>query len=444
MPRDGKYGSDIFANYLLYTKDTEPPVIYHRWCYLTSLGATIGRKAHIDLGVVGRVFPTMFIMLLGEPAARKSTAIKIAKRTLGSSGYDKFSADKTTKEKFLLDLEGVSDELLDENEADGGQRSKGKKQTYDATTAENLWGNSIDEREAREVFIVADEFNEFSGTNNLDFFTTLGNLWDFDSPEQPFTQRLKNSRSVSIYQPTISILAGNTPELFARCFPPEAIGSGFLSRLLLVHGERSGRRITFPPPPDAILAESITNYLRQLSTFAPGKLQLSAPAMEVLDDIYQNHNPLTDIRFKAYNNRRFTQLLKLCIILACGKFQSEVEFEDVIQANTILSHAELLMPRAMGEFGKNKNSDVVNKIMDVLDRATKPMTMKGIWTEIGGNSTLNKVVELVELMRGLVESDKVQQVAGTGGTGFLPKKAVRKEPKHVDWEYLSKEERDML
>jgi len=420
--------ADIFANYLKYTADTEPPTVYHRWCYLTSLGAVIGRNAYLDMGLLGRVFPTLYVMLLGEPATRKSTAIKMAKRIVGSSGYTTFAADKTRQEKFLLDLEGGIDEDVIEKD------SKGR---YDAVTAEALWGSS-DDREPKHMFIVADEFNDFAGSGNLEFYTMLGSLWDFDNTTTPFTQRFKNSKSVSIYQPTISILSGNTPELFAKAFPPEAIGSGFLSRLLLIHGERSGRRITFPPPPDEIIGNGIIEHMKVLRLRQVGELKKTSQAYAMLDAIYQADSPLYDIRFKAYTQRRFTQLLRLCVIIAAAKLQTEVTDHDVLYANTILSHAEINMPKAIGEFGKGKNSDVANKIMSILEQATKPVSNRELWQQVHKDLASQK--DLIDIMSGLLMADKIQTVE----KGFLLKKLVRKDPPHVDWMLLTQEERDMI
>jgi hypothetical protein len=432
LDTDTATNKDIFFDYLTYTKDTEPPTIYHRWAFLTIMGAVLGRRAHLPL-VHSRIFPNLYVMFIGEPAARKSTSIKISKHLLRDSGYTTFAADKTSKEKFLLDLEGATE--------DDELTGKSNSSKYDAITSENLWGNEGIQA-PREMFIVADEFNEFAGVNNLEFFTTLGNLWDFDSPTQPFTQRLKNTKSISIYQPTVSILAGNTPELFARAFPPEAIGSGFLSRLLLIYGERSGRKIAFPPPPDKLLNTSICAFLQKLAVKDFGELMLSPKARELLTDIYEKEEPIPDIRFRAYSNRRFTQLLKLCIILTTAKFQSTVESSTVLYANTILSHAELLMPKALGEFGRSKLSEVSNKIMDIVDKITKPISMKDIWIQVQRDVTNQK--DLIELVNGLLQADKLQAVSGNGMHGFLPKKQIKKEPIHVNWFLLTEEERNML
>lgn len=426
---------DLFSRYFEYTRDTEPPIIYHRWTYINLLGASIGRKAFLRHGHF-RVFPNLYTMLIGEPAARKSTSIKMGKKLFAAAGFSKFAADKTSKEKFLLDLEGL--EVDDSQQFDSRGKSKAK---YDAITAENLWGRPEEDRTIREVFIVADEFNEFAGAGNLEFYTTLGNFWDFDSPDQSFTQRLKNSRSVSIYQPTISILAGNTPDLFARAFPPEAIGSGFLSRLLLIHGEKSGRKITFPRVPSQELAASIISYFQTLLLHEFDEVTLSSAARAFLHEIYQNEEPLSDTRFKGYNGRRFTQLLKLCIIISCAQFQTEITENDVLYANTILTHAELLMPKALGEFGKSKNSDVVNKIVNIIEASIRPVTMVEIHRQTHRDISQR---ELQEQLQSLLAANKLQLVSGKRLNGFLPKKEPRSEKRYVDMSLLTQEERDMI
>ena len=48
-------------------------------------------------------------MLIGHPGARKSAAIKAARKIISGAGYSTYSAEKTSKEKFLLDLEGAED-----------------------------------------------------------------------------------------------------------------------------------------------------------------------------------------------------------------------------------------------------------------------------------------------------------------------------------------------
>jgi hypothetical protein len=133
--------------------------------------------------------------------------------------------------------------------------------------------------------------------------------------------------------------------------------------------------------------------------------------------------------------------LKISLILAVAKFQTELTEEDVLQANTILSHAEVLMPKAMGEFGKSKTSDVANKVVSYLETVSKPASIKEIWGQV--HKDLAKLQDLVDIMIGLQQADRVQSLTGVL-SGFLLKKKPRTESKYVDWSFLSDEEKDMI
>lgn len=101
------------SDYFALVGKTEAPFIYHRWSLYSSLAAMLGRQAWLPFGH-GTIYPNMYVMLMGSPGARKNTAINIAQKLLMRTGYDKFAADKSSKERFLIDMLGGSEE--DENE----------------------------------------------------------------------------------------------------------------------------------------------------------------------------------------------------------------------------------------------------------------------------------------------------------------------------------------
>lgn len=427
---------DFIAEYIEYNKETEPPYIYHRWSAIAGISALLGRSFWLQHGQF-RIFPNLYCMLIGDPAARKSTAIKIMKNKMFDAGYECFAADKTTKEKFLLDLEGATDEEI--AAADGNRQNK--KVAYDAIMAENLWGkNETSLSEPKEVFIAADEWTEFAKPGDTEFYTTLGNLWDWDNEKRPFTQRVKNSKSVSIFQPTVSILAGNTPELFSKAFPPDIIGTGFLSRMILIHGERSGRKYPFPPMPSQESTNAILKRIQAIRSTAHGAAKISEEASRMLSSIYYEWPEIDDVRFKSYSNRRYTQLLKLCLITTAARGNDTISSNDVIYANTTLSAVELLLPKALGEFGKSKNSDVANKIMSVLNAAMRAQTARDLWKHV--HKDLEKISMLSDILNGLMTAGKIQHVKEGGG--WLPLNAVKKQPIYVDWEHLTEEERGKI
>ena len=159
---------DFFSQYFHYTSDTECPRFFHRWCAIAAIGAYLGRNLSFSHGHFS-LYPNTYCMLVGVAGTRKSTAIKLAKKLLVSAGYTTLAADKTSKEKFLLDLAG------DTGEAPSGGRGANKSVSLDTI---NLFGEdyATDSTEDKQMLIAADEFNYFFGNGNIEFASLLGNL----------------------------------------------------------------------------------------------------------------------------------------------------------------------------------------------------------------------------------------------------------------------------
>jgi hypothetical protein len=94
------------------------------------------------------------------------------------------------------------------------------------------------------------------------------------------------------------------------------------------------------------------------------------------------------------------------------------------------------MPKALGEFGKARNSDVVHKIMQLFETTYKPLTLKDIWQHVVQD--LDRRSELAEILSNLVSAEKIQVVHG----GFLPKKKIVVEVTNdvLDYSLLTDEE----
>jgi hypothetical protein len=417
-----KQHQDLFDLYFQYIAGTESPALFHRWSLIASLGAMLGRQFWFPFGTT-RLFANHYVMLIGTPGTRKSTAIKTATRLIGMAGFEKFAAQKTSMEKFLLDLED------EDSEPDRGHSA------IDVLSALNIKGNDGDEV-PREMFVAADEFNNFIGNGNITFQSLLGEFWDWDNPTRSYTQRLKTSKSVSIYQPTISILAGNTPSSFADCFPLASIGQGFMSRLILIHAEASGIKITFPKEPSPELTTAIVTHLMRMKAACIGPMTLEAEAESALDMIYKGWQELEDSRFQHYSTRRFTHLIKLCLIIAAARLSTRLSVHDVLYANTILAFAETTMPKAIGELGKSKNSEAANKIMQVLYSARDAKTVQDLWKVV--QNDLDKIGDLASLLINLQQADKIQVVRSSlGKDGYLPKqKAMSRTAPYTNFDLL--------
>jgi len=410
---------DIFELYLRLHADSEPPAIFHRWALLGSLSAWLGRSCWLPFGA-GRIFPNQYIMFVGDPGARKSSAIKAASQLIASLGYTTFAHKKTSKEQYLADL------------TLGGQSEEASVDEID------LLSDSC--TTPVESFINADEFNIFMGPGNVDFQSLLGDMWDWDS-DKPWTYRLKNSKSVSIYQPTINILGGNTPQGFTACFPPESVGQGFMSRMILIYGERTGRKIPFPEPPDAKLLAQIQEKMILIRSRAAGPFALSPEAKNSLSIIYTSWPGLEDSRFVHYGERRYTHLLKLAMLHAAARCSMTISLTDVVRSSTILAYAETQMPKAAGEGGKSKSSEAASKLMQAIYASKTPLGQKELWYVV--RTDLEKPTDLAQIINNLLLAEKIQTVELPGGKGhaYLPKqKGISKKVLYTDQRWLKGKE----
>lgn len=406
---------NFLSLYHAYTSGTECPTIFHRWSAITCLGAYLGRNIHFRQGHFN-IHPNLFVMLVGDAGTKKSTSIKMAARLMKLAGYNNFAAKKTRQEKFLLDMAEDSEE-----------------ETADNILDKNLWGDDIENAPIAETLIAADEFNNFIGQGNVDFMSILGELWDW---EGVYDYKLKNSKSVYLNNPTVSLLGGNTPTGMNTCFPPEIIGQGFFSRLILVHADPTDKKYTWMPTPDEDLQARLIAELHNIRNVMQGELRLDSEAKELLEKIYHTWKPLNDIRFSSYANRRFPILLKLVLIMCANSMTMTATKNEVLLANTFLTLAERNMPKSLGEFGKNRHSDITHKVLKFIEGTYVPLTLKDIWKHV--YSDLERRETLSDILANLIGADKIQWAEH----GYLPVKEeqINIPSNTVDWSLVTKEE----
>jgi len=399
--------------YFEYVGITEVPIFYNRWCPIAVIGALLERQCWFVHGH-WLIYPNMYIMLIGDPAARKTTAIQLAQKALAWTGYDRFSADKSSKERFLFDLLNID---------------------FDETDIEEIEELIIDEPAQR--FIVSDEFTDFVGKHNLEFLTMLSKLWDNkDKYEHPKL----HGKSIVVDKPTVNILSASQPEMLYSAFPPEAIGQGIMSRFILVYGEPTGIKITYPKTPTEQSKMGIRKRLEAIKQKVTGQMHLTPLAETAIDTIYKDTIGILDYRFKHYNNRRLTHLLKLSMILAAMDLRIKIDVQDVVRANTLLHVTEQRMPRALGEFGASRNSEIANKAIQILQDYRQPVSIKVLFNELSND--LESYDQLIQIMTHLKQAEKVKTIKIGDKTGWVPIHKIEQKWKDglIDKEFLTAEE----
>src|ERR1700748_677909 len=151
---------DFFDLYLKYVENTESPTFFHRWSAITGIGALLGRQYYLTHGH-SKLFPQQYVMLLGSPGTRKSTAIKMFKELIVKTGYDTIAASKSSKEKFLMDMAGMADIEIGMNgyPTTGSQSKRKKDKSVEEILDENFGWENDKPSGPSEVFVCADEAN---------------------------------------------------------------------------------------------------------------------------------------------------------------------------------------------------------------------------------------------------------------------------------------------
>lgn len=388
----------IMSQYLAFTQDTESPKQFHRWAIISAVAAKLGRNIHIPFGH-GNIYPNMYVMLVGVPAARKSTSIKISQKLVASSGYQNFAFTKSSREKFLMDFEIGFQNVSQMEKTDVAAILAKELTPLDMMALMDQPSFPTDP--CSEVFVCCDEFVDFIGQKNINFINTLTTLWDnLDN----YPERLKNSKSVNIKRPTINLLGGITPVSFSTAMPAEVVGQGFMSRVLLVYAEPNKRKITFPKLPDETLKEKLSQLLRRVGQLR-GQCTLKPDAASLIDAIYQGYHNIPDVRLQYYCARRLDHLLKLCMTIAAMHNTLLISKDHVIEANTILVHTENYMSKALGEFGEAKNAKATQKIIEILTQANEPISTEDLWVTV--SQDLDRFQAMGEILQNLVVAKKI-------------------------------------
>jgi Protein of unknown function (DUF3987) len=416
--------STAFVNML---GNCEAPAIYLRWSAISMIGAVLGRRAYIQFGH-SKQYANTYVFLTGKPGARKGTGMAMVRQILTAAKYPCLAPTRMKKEAMWEKLGELS-------RANGQEIVRGKE--AEEVTFEDLLGDS--QYKTAELFILADELTDLITPGDAEFTTNLTNMWD-NLPH--FDNRLRTRENIYIHEPTISILGATTPMSLQGIIPVQAIGGGFMRRLLLIAGEQT-KKVTRPdvPAPHAVL--QFVNLVQELQQLEGEEIVIPDKLWDtLLDPIYRQEHFLTDRRFESYVGVRFTHLLKLCLIFACARLASTVSQDDIIQANTVLSFAEMRMVQALGHSGIAKTSSIDSMILEALRGARNPPTLGELHKMLGADVGSRK--ELQERLKTLKEIERIRTMTLRGRPCYLAQQdvleCIEKSP-FIDQGILTKEER---
>lgn len=411
----------LLDNYLELVDDTEPPLLYHRWCFITSVAAMLNRRTSFPMAT-GTVYPNMFTILLGPPGGRKSTAISMSAKLLTKSGYRHIANGKTSAEQFLLDLKLGFDTI--------------RMAAGDLDLSGSLSDEVFERQGCNHCFVQAGELQDFLGSSNVSFISQLTNLWD--NPED-YPYRLKSGTMELLNRPTITLLGGATQDTFKRIFPIDVIGQGLLSRFILIHGAGARKRVFMPKPLDLVLEQQIVEYMSYIRTSKeiPETYSYTDDAYEFSRDLYESgENEITDLRFQHYAHRRNDHYIKLAMTIAAMNLHTQIELNDCVLANTILTYTEKFMPLALGEFGQDGDSAKTEYLYNLVQKSPNGLSLTELVSQ-GISVFHGQTAVLASHLVRLTATKRLDRLEVKGVTRYIViERTVRSESGMVSLELL--------
>ena len=392
---------DWLDAYMELTQDTEPPVAFDRWVGISAIASALQRKCWVDRGITQKIYPNMYIVLIGPAGIRKSTAMSTGRSLLEDLGIH-IASEATTREALISRMKNSSTRSTFEH--------GGIEKVHTSLTVH-----------ASELMVFVGQ-----GRHNPQFLADLTD-W-FDAPEV-FRNDTRGHGQEIIKGVWLNLIGATTPDLFQEDLSKIAIGGGLTSRMLFIYGDKFKKYVPFP----TVTKRQLELY-EQLKNDLGKMLLMTGPFVMTSDfkDAYvkwyrdTNENPPDLGRgFGAYISRRATHFLKLCQILSASRTNDmQLTEKDFRRAEKILSEAEKHMSYIFEGFGSAHNRAAVKSLLKFI-LFKQEVSEQEIMKEFIGDFPNKKELETV--LHAMQAANLLKFVQGKGTYTILALKKANEE-----------------
>lgn len=310
--------SGWLCDYVEYTRQTEPPTVFHFFSGLTILGATLARRIYFPRGS-GDIFPNICCVLVAPPGrCKKTTACNLAVNLFRRIGGNVL-ADKITPEAIV---------------------------------------DSFQQQATATGLIYAPEWSVFLGKQQyleglVPMLTAL-----FDCPSVWSSTTVMRGTS-QLHNVALSHLAATTIDWLQTSTTKDAFSGGFMSRLLFIVQHTTRRSFPLPPPLSASLGKKLVDGLLALQHIV-GEMTLASDAERWYVQWYtKRSSSLTEKHFVGYFERKPDRLLQLAMIMNAAEDSKNftLSLRTLQTAERILLWIEHFLPSAFEELSASVVGD---------------------------------------------------------------------------------------
>jgi len=360
----------FITDFILATRGTGVPTIFHLWGCFTVMSALIKREAWFRWYDPNKLYINLYTILVGPPGrAFKSTSVNITAKLL--KNLSAFITDPNMKEiKKLHVIAGkvTPEKLLDTLQPKPGSyplvNEKGKP-------LKKKNGTPLTYKYTSEVLIIASELASLlsKASYNEGMITNLLKLYDCD--EEWSTDTFAREKTVLKNMHT-TLLAACTPQQFHESIPIGASNDGFLSRTNIVYCPVNERRYSKPiEVKNGPGKKHLQQGLAWIAENIKGGYDFSDEADKYFDKWYAGYikeleDNVSEAGFKA---RYDIKLRQLAFLFSAQRYNTtkEISLQDLKSAEYLLKRTYSVSVSLIHEFVASDFQKIINKISDYIE-----------------------------------------------------------------------------
>lgn len=360
-----------------------------------AVAGAMERKVYMDIGR-GPFYPTMYVIFCGPPGVGK-TEVTSRVEELWAGLQTHHIAPKSVSKASLVD------ELKD------------AERTVISAQGESATYNSLQ--------IVSNELGVLIPAYDNEFMNALTDLYD----GKPYAER-KRGRDLQfdIPRPQINLLAATTPSYLNNVLPEGAWDQGFLSRTFIVYsGDNTLTPLWDDSKKTSIAWKALQNDLGKIASIQ-GEFRPDVSAKTAIQHWHmsqRDHEP-SHPKLRFYNSRRTLHMLKLCMICAAARTQTNViELEDFQRATDLMIELEKYLPDVFKSMSSGGDSKAIQELwhftFQLYIRERKPIAPPRIIAFLQERVPAHSIDKIIDVMvrSGIFQVEPVPKL----GDCYVPK-----------------------
>ena len=378
-----------------FLKDLESPDLFIDWGFYSMIATALQRRVWLYPDTF-TLYPNLFTMLVGPPAAGKSRVIaQVSEFIKNQLLIEKIPLKKKNEVKIQPYYPISADTITQEALIRYIVKECGREFSYERDSKKIKSAHF-------SVGFMIEELAVLLRKNTENIVNMLNQFYD----SRDFSYKTKHQGTDIIKNVCVNMLGGTTPSFIREAFSDKIISQGFTSRVIMIYGDGPRFLRQFPGVDEKqkAMKTEIIEHLKALHKVG-GPLTFTDEAEAFHREVYESGKISRDVvnkdhRLETYYGRKNVHLLKLSMIMHFAD-QTEsycIEKSTVERALRFLAHTEARMHEAYITSGRNVLAEAQRRLMQYIIDAKGPVKYKKLWVTFIDDLNKDELLQCLEFL----------------------------------------------